>query len=136
MSDTKRDDSVEETNRVKTNFPEISSSEVNFLFKVLGEEAHKATEETKDHNCSDKDKCDLHTTSEIIEFENRLYDTLAKVPEFRVALQQWKMMLVLENRTTGLLSAFLFGSAIGLFLGRPDLVPSSNSENEVETTIQ
>lgn len=137
MQDTKRDDNVEETKRATESFPEISSSEISFLFRVLAEETQKAILETKNHDCNDKTECDLHTTvSEIMNFECRLLDILSKVPEFRICLQHWKMLLVLEeNRTSGLLNAFLFGSVIGLFLGRPDLVPSS-SEKDNEVTIQ
>ena len=47
--------------------------------------------------------------------------------EYQKFLGQWKMMLVMANRTTGLTQAYLTGVAIGYFLAKPESLPGDSS---------
>jgi hypothetical protein len=68
-------------------------------------------------------------------FLTLLGNTAINNPEFEKSLANWKMALVLTNRTTALMSAFLTGVAIGTFLNSPHLVledKESEKENKGE----
>ena len=50
--------------------------------------------------------------------------------EYQKFLGQWKMMLVMANRTTGLTNAYISGVAIGYFLAKPESLPSEGALEE------
>lgn len=79
-------------------------------------------------------KLDLQQSKDFIDWLHYLQNVSLHNEEFVKMFYELKQVLHMVNRTAGLINAYAIGISVGLFLGRPELLPSIDikEENKVE----
>jgi hypothetical protein len=75
-------------------------------------------------------KLDLQQSKDFLDWLHYLQNISMSNEEFNNLFYELKQVLHLVNRTAGLINAYAIGIGVGLFLGRPELLPSINIEPE------
>lgn len=74
----------------------------------------------------------LFSKCEILDWSKYIGHTLTHIEEFIPIIMKLKEIIHIVNRTSAIMTAIDIGVVIGLFLGRPDLVPMLDIEDKEE----
>ncbi len=99
-----------ETKEDTGDFPHVTATMLDLYLRVITEDLRLGAKTGKE---TDLTAC-----------LKAVYETLGKVAGYNhELLPQWKMALVMQNRTVALTSAFITGLAVGMFMAKPELLP-------------